>query len=81
MKGGTWSNPKDGTYAWRYWMKTIRSLGPLTRAIDLLFRIVDKCTRDEYLMAFDRLDPDVKIVTTKEMSHELFPFRAVPSAL
>ena len=78
MKGGTQSNPKDGAYAWCYWVKTIRSLGPLTRAIDLLFQIIDKCTRDEYLMAFD---PDVKIATTKEMSRELFPLRAVLSAL
>ncbi|KAH0551655.1 hypothetical protein GP486_007126 [Trichoglossum hirsutum] len=77
MKGGTRSNPKDGAYAWRYRRKTIRSLGPLTRAVDLLFQIVDKRTRDGYLAAFDRLDPDVKIATTKEMSHELFPLRAV----
>ena len=61
IKGGTRSNPQDGGYAMRYRMETMKSLGPLTKAIDLFFQIVDKRTRDAYRAAFDLLSPSALI--------------------
>jgi hypothetical protein len=77
IKGGTRSNPQDGAYAMRYRMETMKSLGPLTKAIDLLFQIVDKRTRDVYHAAFDLLSPGATVYSTKYASEELFPLRAI----
>ncbi|KAI9868844.1 MAG: hypothetical protein M1813_004695 [Trichoglossum hirsutum] len=73
IKGGTRSNPHDGAYAMRYRMETMKSLGPLTKAIDLLFQIVDKRTQDAYRVAFDLLSPGSTIYSTKNADEELFP--------
>ncbi|KAI9773295.1 MAG: hypothetical protein M1839_002155 [Geoglossum umbratile] len=77
IKGGTRSNPQDGAYAFRYRMETMKSLGPLTKVIDLLFQIVDKRTRDAYRAAFDLLSPGATIHSTKNANEELFPLRAI----
>ncbi|KAI9867569.1 MAG: hypothetical protein M1813_008368 [Trichoglossum hirsutum] len=77
IKGGTRSNPQDGAYAMRYRMETMKSLGPLTKAIDLLFQIVDKRTRDAYHSAFDLLSPGATVYSTKYANEELFPLRAI----
>ena len=76
IKGGG-SNPQDGAYAMRYRMETMKSLGPLTGAVDLLFQIVDKRTRDDYRAAFDLLSPGATVYTTKTANEELFPLRAI----
>ncbi|KAI9771915.1 MAG: hypothetical protein M1839_002698 [Geoglossum umbratile] len=78
IKGGTRSNPQDGAYVMRYRMETMKSLGPLTNAIDLLFQIVDKRTRDAYRVAFELLSPGAMIYPTKNADEELFPLRAIP---
>jgi hypothetical protein len=77
MKGGTRSNPQDGAYAMRYRMETIKSLVPLTKAIDLLFQVVDKRTRDAYRTTFDLLSPGAMVYSTKNANEELFPLRAI----
>ncbi|KAI9776692.1 MAG: hypothetical protein M1839_009419 [Geoglossum umbratile] len=77
IKGGTRSNPQDGAYAMRYRMETMKSLGPLTKAIDLLFQVVDKCTRNAYHAAFDLLSPGARIHSTENANEELFPLRAI----
>jgi hypothetical protein len=46
VRGGTRSNPKDGAYAKMHREETIKSLGPLTIAIDAFFAEIDKSTRD-----------------------------------
>jgi hypothetical protein len=58
-------------------METIKSLGPLTKAIDLLCQIIDKCTRDAYCTVFDFLSPDAMVYSTKNANEELFPLRAI----
>jgi hypothetical protein len=77
LKGGTRSNPKDGSYAMRYRTRLLKSLGPLTKSVDLLFQIVDPKTRHEYAAAYKNLDPAVKMATTRDETDELFPLRAV----
>src|SRR5579862_5112452 len=77
IRGGTRSNSQDGAYAMRYRMETMKSLGPLTKAIDLLFQIVDKSTRDAYHAAFDLLSPGATVYSTKYANGELFPLRAI----
>jgi hypothetical protein len=49
------------------------SPGPLTKAIDFLFRIVEKRTRDAY-----RLSPGVVVYPTRNANEELFPLPVVP---
>ena len=61
----------------RYRMETMKSLGPLTKAIDLQFQIVDKCTRDAYHAAFNLLSPGATVYSTKDANEELFPLRAI----
>jgi hypothetical protein len=76
IKGGG-SNPQDGACAMRYRMETMKSLGPLMGAVDLLFQIVDKRTRDDYLAAFDLLSPGATVYAIKTANEELFPLRAI----
>jgi hypothetical protein len=52
----------------------MQSLGNMTRAVDLLFRIVDSPMREKYHTAWKKLCPAVRVSTTEE---ELFTLRAV----
>ena len=61
----------------RYRMETMKSLGPLTKAIDLFFQIVDKRTRDAYRTAFDLPSPGAIVYSTENANEELFPLRAI----
>jgi hypothetical protein len=71
---GTCSGVLDGAYAVRLRRQLIQSFGVMTRAVDLLFRITDNPMREQYHMAWKKLQPAVKVSTTKD---ELFTLRAV----
>ncbi|KAI9860960.1 MAG: hypothetical protein M1813_005639 [Trichoglossum hirsutum] len=71
---GTCSGVLDGAYAVRLRRQLIQSFGVMTRAVDLLFRIIDNPMREQYHMAWKKLQPAVKVSTTKD---ELFTLRAV----
>jgi hypothetical protein len=77
VRGGTRSNPKDGAYAKMYREETIKSLGPLTIAIDACFTAIDKPTRDAYHSAYRGLRPGARVSSTENDKEELFPLRAV----
>ncbi|KAH0562470.1 hypothetical protein GP486_002837 [Trichoglossum hirsutum] len=78
LKGGTRSNTNDGSYAFAYRIDTMKSFGPLTKAIDLLFLIIDSKLRQAYRKAYRRLRSAAKILTTTDSpDDELFPLRAV----
>ncbi|KAI9760769.1 MAG: hypothetical protein M1840_002215 [Geoglossum simile] len=78
LKGGTRSNPIDGSYAFAYRMDTMKSFRPLTKAIDILFLIIDSKLRYAYRNAYRRLRPAAKILTTTASpDDELFPLRAI----
>jgi hypothetical protein len=61
----------------RYRMETIKYLGPLSKAIDLLFQVVDKHTQDAYHAAFDLLSLGAAVYSTRDTNEELFPLRAI----
>jgi hypothetical protein len=78
LKGGTRSNPHDGAHAFKYRMSVMKSFGPLTHAIDILFRTVDRKLRNAYQQTFQQLDSGESIFfTTEKKSEELFPLRAI----
>ncbi|KAI9766955.1 MAG: hypothetical protein M1839_004663 [Geoglossum umbratile] len=66
LKGGTRSNPSDGCHAFSYRISTMKSFGPLTAAVDLLFSIIDPKLHKAYRAAYQRLDPGEKIFCTTE---------------
>ncbi|KAI9770364.1 MAG: hypothetical protein M1839_003206 [Geoglossum umbratile] len=72
--GGTHSGVSDGAYAVRLRQQLMWSLGNMTRAVDLLFRIVDNPMREQYHAAWQRLLPAVRVSTTE---NEPFTLRAV----
>ncbi|KAI9763373.1 MAG: hypothetical protein M1840_000565 [Geoglossum simile] len=78
LKGGTRSNPSDGCHAFSYRVSTMKSFGPLTAAVDLLFSTIDPKLHKAYRAAYQRLDPGEKIFcTTEDPKKELFPLRAI----
>ncbi|KAH0551246.1 hypothetical protein GP486_007454 [Trichoglossum hirsutum] len=78
LKGGTRSNPCDGAHAFAYRASVMKSLGPLTYAVDILFRTVDRKLRGAYQRSFQQLHPGENIFfTTEKKSEELFPLRAI----
>jgi hypothetical protein len=52
LKGGTHSNLKDGSYTFAYRIDTMKSFGPLTKAIDMFFLIIDLKLRHAYRNAY-----------------------------
>ncbi|KAI9765984.1 MAG: hypothetical protein M1840_006991 [Geoglossum simile] len=78
LKGGTRSNPSDGCHAFSYRVSTMKSFGPLTAAVDLLFSTIDPKLHKAYRAAYQRLDPGERIFcTTEDPKKELFPLRAI----
>ncbi|KAI9768269.1 MAG: hypothetical protein M1839_004163 [Geoglossum umbratile] len=56
----------------------MKSFGPLTHAIDILFRTVDHKLRNAYQQTFQQLDSGESIFfTTEKKSEELFPLQAI----
>ncbi|KAI9775678.1 MAG: hypothetical protein M1839_000945 [Geoglossum umbratile] len=47
----------------------MQSLGVMTRAVDLLFRVIDNPMREQYRTAWEKLQPAAKVST---MEDELF---------
>ncbi|KAI9773293.1 MAG: hypothetical protein M1839_002153 [Geoglossum umbratile] len=72
--GGTCSGVLDGAYAVRLRQQLMRSLGVMTRGVDLLFRVIDNPIREQYHMAWEKLQPAAQVSTTED---ELFTLRAV----
>ncbi|KAI9863551.1 MAG: hypothetical protein M1813_003574 [Trichoglossum hirsutum] len=72
--GRTCSRVLDGAYAVRLRWQLMQSLGVMTRAVDLLFRIIDNPMWKQYRMAWEKLQPAAKVSTTED---ELFTLRAV----
>ena len=60
-----------------YREETIKSLGPLTIAIDACFTAIDKPTRDAYHSAYRGLRSGARVSSTENDKEELFPLRAV----
>ncbi|KAH0542472.1 hypothetical protein FGG08_003143 [Glutinoglossum americanum] len=61
-----------------YRISTMKSLGSLTAAIDLLFSIIDPKLRKAYRAAYQRLGPGEKMFcTTEDPKQKLFPLRAI----
>jgi hypothetical protein len=57
-----------------YQMNTMKSLQPLTKAINMLFLIINSKLSHAYREAFKQLQPAAKIVTmTASPDDELFP--------
>ena len=72
--GGTCSGVLDGAYAVRLRRQLMQSLSVMTQAVDLLFRVIDNPMREQYRMAWEKLQPAAKVSTTED---ELFTLRAV----
>jgi hypothetical protein len=52
----------------------MQSLGFMTRAVDLLFRVIDNLMREQYRMVWEKSQLAAKVSTTED---ELFTLRAV----
>ncbi|KAI9784468.1 MAG: hypothetical protein M1839_002124 [Geoglossum umbratile] len=71
---GTCSGVLDGAYAVRLCQQLMQSLGVMTRALDLLFCVIDNPMWEQYRMAWEKLQLVAKVSTTED---ELFTLCAV----